>query len=108
MQLLEGSVIPRTKVKERLMEVNTDESIVNNWWEDERGDDTMQIVVFTDTGLVRFLWFSMRDVEERRNREPSALGDTMEVLWNDSLGKAMERGDSEWRAFLTVCENNCC
>ncbi|KAE9402768.1 hypothetical protein BT96DRAFT_974165 [Gymnopus androsaceus JB14] len=92
-RLREIAVLPRTRVHELLQEQDTAQHHIDDWLKDERGDNTAQIVVFAP-GLLRFLWFSIRDIGDRQNKEVDGLGRLVMDNVPAALQAAVEIGDT--------------
>ena len=98
-QLREVAVLPRTRVHELLQEQDTAQHHIDDWLKDERGDNTAQIVVLAP-GLLRFLWFSIRDIGDRQKKEVDDLGRLVMDNVPAALQAAVEIGDSKLSLIL--------
>jgi len=97
--MMGGEVMTRAQVPEILLEMDSPIKFVEGWENDRRGDDTVRIVIIAE-GLVRFLWFSLRDAESRRTKQsrPVETPDISNALardWEENLIDVIERGDGE-------------
>ena len=85
--------MPREEITRIMIEDDDEESVIEDWETDLRGDDTVQIVVRAERSM-RFIWFSIRDAEERSKKEPDLFSDAMAMWWPEYLKEAIEQGDS--------------
>ncbi len=72
---------------------------IDDWLADERGDNTVQIVIFA-ARLLRFLWFSIHDIGERQQKAEDDVDRMLKEGIPTALKAAIEVGHSElWRLF---------
>ncbi|KAK7459650.1 hypothetical protein VKT23_009632 [Stygiomarasmius scandens] len=87
-------VIPRTEVHEMFKEYEVPEKFIENWLEDQRGNETVQIVIISQ-GFVRLLYYSIRSMDVERTDGSKEfrryLGD--QDKWAPALIAAIEQGN---------------
>ncbi|KAL0956328.1 hypothetical protein HGRIS_002480 [Hohenbuehelia grisea] len=101
-RMADGNVLSRDEVHQMFLEMSTPQDAVDSWKTDIRGNETVQIVIFAE-GLVRMIWFSIRDIEQRRtpiaHPEARALSDYIAEEWAVMLQRIINSGDPK---FLNI------
>jgi hypothetical protein len=78
--------MPRTEVLRYFIDAKMDPKSVEDWKDDHRGNDTVQIIIFAGN-LPRLIWFSLRDADSLKMSSLLAEG------WEDALTAVIESGD---------------
>jgi len=88
-RMLEGRVLSRDEVITKLYEFDCTEEQIEDWKMDNRGDHTVHIII-RFYGLMRFLWFSLRDLSRYRT-DPEGSADLAKG-WDQMLMTVIEAG----------------
>jgi hypothetical protein len=69
------------------IDTDSNPTAVEDWKDDHRGDDTVQIVIVAGT-LLRLIWFSLRDAAQRRtirDADDQKMSNMLAEGWEDAL-----------------------
>ncbi|KZT72238.1 hypothetical protein DAEQUDRAFT_64230 [Daedalea quercina L-15889] len=89
-KMINGQIITREEMVETLQSMNLTDGQVDEWAQDNRGDHTVHIVIQFE-GMLRFLWFSLRDLSRWRTINP-ATSNMLAGQWAEALAGAIETG----------------
>jgi hypothetical protein len=87
--------MPRTEVLRYFIDAKMDPKSVEDWKDDHRGNDTVQIIIFAGN-LPRLIWFSLRDAAKRREEKDAdslKMSSLLAEGWEDALTAVIESGD---------------
>lgn len=87
--------MPRTEVLQYFIDAKTDPKSVEDWKDDHRGNDTVQIIIFAGN-MPRLIWFSLRDAEKRRKEKDAdnlKMSSMLAEGWEGALAAVIENGD---------------
>lgn len=105
-QMIDGEIMDRAGVIDFLTSMETDDKRIEEWGQDKRGNDTVQIMIVAHSPehiiLVRFLWFSIRDAATRRRVQGDAarVEKSLVEVWQEAMMKTIEGGDGRSKGFI--------
>ncbi|KAK7026019.1 hypothetical protein VNI00_015736, partial [Paramarasmius palmivorus] len=94
--LVGGGVESRQWLVDNFVEDGLDDDYINDYKNDVRGENVVQIVIKAPHGLLRILWFGLADWENTRTSNPLSKPtlDVIKRYWLDDLADAMDEGDT--------------
>ncbi|KZT72237.1 hypothetical protein DAEQUDRAFT_64216 [Daedalea quercina L-15889] len=89
-RMISGQILTRQEMVDILNTFDLRDEEVDEWARDNRGDHTVHIIIkFED--MLRFLWFSLRDLAWYRSIDPTKANE-LASQWTDCLAGAIETG----------------
>ncbi|TFY77154.1 hypothetical protein EWM64_g6857 [Hericium alpestre] len=85
-----GSVMNNEEWVQRMREKRMDESVIEDWVKDKRGNGTVRIIISTSEGFMRFLYFSLLDKGASWRRVDPVVSNDLAAMWAESLAFAFE------------------
>uniref|UniRef100_A0A0W0G3M0 Uncharacterized protein n=1 Tax=Moniliophthora roreri TaxID=221103 RepID=A0A0W0G3M0_MONRR len=94
--LLGGDVASRQWIIDRLKEDGDNQEQIDDYKNDVRAENVLQIVIKAPHGLLRILWFGIADWEKTRKGKKYAkhMLDIIDRYWLDDLADALDKGDT--------------
>jgi hypothetical protein len=90
--MTKGRVLSRAEVLQIVIDMESDHKAVEDWKNDHRGDDTVQIIIIAGS-LLRLIWFSLRNAARKDADDKMILSNALADGWEDAMIAVIESGD---------------
>ncbi|TFY81211.1 hypothetical protein EWM64_g2797 [Hericium alpestre] len=87
----EGSVLNNEEWVQRMRDMGAEESTIEHWVKDRRGNDTVRIIISTSEGFIRFRYFSLVDKGANGRRADPVVSNNLAATWAENLAFAFEQ-----------------